>query len=78
MEQGVREAEQPAGTPSLTSALSLLEAAVEAVSAIEWSEYDADEMVDAVSRVEVVARRLDSVGCAATAELAAGGRVWWA
>lgn len=72
MEQGVRDtAREATEQPSLASVLALLEAAVESVTAVEWSECGADELVDAVGRVEIVARRLESAGCGATAELAA-------
>lgn len=75
MEQGERDAAgEAAEESSLVSLLALLEVAVETVCAVEWHERDAEELVEAVGRVEVVSRRLEAAGCGATAELAAQHR----
>lgn len=75
MEQGERDAAgEAAEESSLASLLALLEVAVETVCAVEWHERGADELVEAVGRVEVVSRRLEAAGCGATAELAAQHR----
>ena len=52
-------------------ALSLLEAAVEALRTAGWDERDADQLADAVMRTEVAGRRLEATGSLATADLAA-------
>ncbi|MBB0967672.1 hypothetical protein G6016_01590, partial [Dietzia aerolata] len=41
-------------------ALSLLEAAVEALRTAGWDERDADQLADAVMRTEVAGRRLEA------------------
>lgn len=72
METGKRdEVKEAAEQPSLTSVLSFLEAAVETVAAVGWHEHGAEVLVEAVGRMEVLARKLESAGCGATAELAA-------
>lgn len=75
MEQGVRDTRDATGQGSeaapIADVLALLEAAVETLCGVDWSTHDADALVDAVGRAEIVARRLESAGSRATAELAA-------
>ena len=72
MEEGVRDAQGAgSGTALLADVLALLEASVESLCEVGWGDHDADALVDAVGRVEIVARRLESAGSRATAELAA-------
>ena len=66
MEQGLwgtegRGGEQADPAP-LTDVLAFLEASVETLCAVDWAEHDAEALANAVGRVEVVARRVHSVG----------------
>ncbi|MFN3600272.1 MAG: DUF222 domain-containing protein [Dietzia sp.] len=71
MEQEVWDApKQGSETAPLADVLALLEASVETLCEVDWSGHDADELVDAVGRAEIVARRLEAAGSRATAELA--------
>ncbi|MBB1053550.1 HNH endonuclease, partial [Dietzia sp. B44] len=71
MEQGVWDApEQGSETAPLSDVLAFLEASVESLCQVDWSDHDADVLVDAVGRAEIVARRLEAAGARATAELA--------
>lgn len=54
----------------MPDALALLEAAVETLCAVDWTRQDADALVEAIGRVEIAARRTESAGARATAELA--------
>lgn len=79
MEHGARDGRDavergPEGAP-LSDGLAMLEAAVETVCAVDWSRHHAEALLDAVGRAEIVARRLESAGAQATAELAALHRV---
>ena len=72
MTQGMQGTGKPGGEAApLSDVLAFLEASVEALCAVDWAERGADELAEAVSRVEIVARRLESAGARATAELAA-------
>lgn len=71
MEQGVWDApEQGSETAPVADVLAFLEASVESLCQVDWSDHDADVLVDAVGRAEIVARRLEAAGARATAELA--------
>ncbi|MBC7296453.1 MAG: DUF222 domain-containing protein [Dietzia sp.] len=71
MEKGVWGAPgRGSETAPLADVLALLEASVEALCEVDWSDHDADSLVEAVGRAEIVARRLESAGSRATAELA--------
>lgn len=71
MEQGVRDAaEAGPGPAALASVLAFLEASVETLCAVDWSAHSAEELADAVGRAEIAARKLESAGARATAELA--------
>lgn len=72
MTRGMRDTDEAGGqTAPLVDVLAFLEASVEALCAVDWAGYGADEMADAVERAEIVARRLEAAGSRATAELAA-------
>lgn len=75
MEQGMQGESGKAGDrgapAGLADVLAFLEASVETLCAVDWTEHDAQALAHAVGRVEVVARRLDASGARATAELAA-------
>ncbi|MBB1033738.1 DUF222 domain-containing protein [Dietzia sp. CQ4] len=71
MEQGVWDAPgQGSETATLADVLAFLEASVESLCQVDWSDHDADVLVDAVGRAEIAARRLEAAGARATAELA--------
>lgn len=72
MKQGATDAEKLWSQPvPLASAVAFLEAAVEALCVDDFSRHGATELVDVVGRVEVAARKLESAGARATADLAA-------
>ncbi|PAY24165.1 HNH endonuclease [Dietzia natronolimnaea] len=58
-------------TAPLADVLAFLEASVENLCQVGWSDQDADALVEAVGRTEIVVRRLEAAGARATAELAA-------
>ncbi|MGX1767729.1 DUF222 domain-containing protein [Dietzia sp. NPDC055343] len=71
MTQGVRDTSGPGAVMApLDDVLAFLEASIETLCAVDWAGYDADQLADAVTRTEIVARRLESAGSRATAELA--------
>lgn len=55
----------------LADVVAFLEASVEALCDVDWADHSAEELADAVERAEIAARRLESAGARATAELAA-------
>lgn len=61
---------RPVEPAPLSSVLAFLEAGVEALGADDFSRHDAAALADAVERVEVVARKLESAAARATADLA--------
>lgn len=68
----MRDTDEPGGQAApLSDVLAFLEASVEALCAADWAGHSADELAEAVTRTEIVARRLESAGSRATAELAA-------
>ncbi|MET3862687.1 hypothetical protein ABIE38_003633 [Dietzia sp. 2505] len=71
MEQGVWDAPgQGPETATLADVLAFLEASVESLCQVNWSDHDAEVLVDAVGRAEIVGRRLEAAGARASAELA--------
>ncbi|GAA3511815.1 HNH endonuclease signature motif containing protein [Dietzia aurantiaca] len=71
MTRGVRDTNgRGAVMVPLDDVLALLEASIETLCAVDWAGYDAGQLADAVMRIEIVARRLESAGSRATAELA--------
>lgn len=71
MTQGVRDTNgRGAVMAPLEDVLAFLEASIETLCAVDWAGYDAGQLADAVTRTEIVARRLESAGSRATAELA--------
>ncbi|WP_230928544.1 DUF222 domain-containing protein [Dietzia aurantiaca] len=71
MTQGVRDTNgRGAVMAPLDDVLAFLEASIETLCAVDWAGYDAGQLADAVTRTEIVARRLESAGSRATAELA--------
>lgn len=72
MTQGARDTGKQGGEAApLADVLAFLEASIETLCAVEWVDQSADELADAVTRTEIVARRLEAAGARATAELAA-------
>lgn len=72
MTQGISDTDQQGGSAaSLGDVLAFLEASVEALAGIDWADHGAEELSEAVTRAEIVARRLESAGARAAAELAA-------
>lgn len=71
MEQGVGSAPRSGFAPvSLDDVVAFLEASVETMCAVDFSRFEADALADAVGRVEIVSRKMESASARATAELA--------